>query len=120
MNTTFQITQAIHRRIAAAALTVAAGVLITLAAAGTAAATPGHPFVPGAPLIAVSGTAVQPIPVSGNLNQGADVALQPQPLPPGPDPGPEFLNRTAYAALNPQPLPPGPDPEAQYSAAPGF
>ena len=37
-------------------------------------------------------------------------ALNPQPLPPGPDPYSEF----AWVALNPQPLPPGPDP---YRAA---
>ena len=37
-------------------------------------------------------------------------ALNPQPLPPGPDP----YSALAWVALNPQPLPPGPDP---YRAA---
>jgi hypothetical protein len=45
-------------------------------------------------------------------------ALNPQPLPPGPDPGPDGKNldwgaalgkNRDWAALNPQPLPPGPD-----------
>lgn len=44
------------------------------------------------------------------------VAINPQPLPPGPDPysAASLFNKVA---LNPQPLPPGPDP---YSAASQF
>jgi hypothetical protein len=44
------------------------------------------------------------------LSRLLEVALNPQPLPPGPDPYREL----AWVALNPQPLPPGPDP---YRAA---
>ena len=40
-------------------------------------------------------------------------ALNPQPLPPGPDPYSEL----AWVALNPQPLPPGPDPYRSAYAA---
>ena len=44
----------------------------------------------------------------------AFVSLNPQPLPPGPDPGPENIwhhDPAGFVSLNPQPLPPGPDPE---------
>jgi len=42
-------------------------------------------------------------------------ALNPQPLPPGPDPYAEL----SWVALNPQPLPPGPDPYRAAFAARG-
>jgi hypothetical protein len=43
----------------------------------------------------------------------SQVAINPQPLPPGPDPY-SAASRFNQVALNPQPLPPGPDP---YSVA---
>ena len=73
-----------HRRIGVLTLTGAAAGLIALAASGSASADPAAPYVPRMP----------------SINSDA-VALNPQPLPPGPD-----LSRVA---LNPQPLPPGPD-----------
>ncbi|RDH76649.1 hypothetical protein DVS77_20035 [Mycolicibacterium moriokaense] len=74
-----------HRRVGLLVLTGAAAGLITLTAApGSASASPDSSYVPGLPSI--------------NLDA---VALNPQPLPPGPP----DLSRVA---LNPQPLPPGP------------
>ena len=73
-----------RRRIGVLVVTGAAAGLVTLASGtGTAGAGPDAPYVPGLPSLLDS------------------VALNPQPLPPGPD-----LSRVA---LNPQPLPPGPD-----------
>jgi len=80
-----------RRRIAVFVVAGAAAGLVTLATGigtlatgiGTAAAAPDAPYVPGLPSLVDS------------------VALNPQPLPPGPD--------FSRVALNPQPLPPGPD-----------
>ncbi|MFY9919906.1 MAG: hypothetical protein WAL26_16140 [Mycobacterium sp.] len=78
-------TTSTRRRIGVLVFTGAAAGLVTFAAAaGSAAASPDAPFVPNLP----------------SLNTDA-VALNPQPLPPGPD--------FSRVALNPQPLPPGPD-----------
>ncbi len=78
-------TTSARRRIGVLVFTGAAAGLVTFAAAaGSAAASPDAPFVPNLP----------------SLNADA-VALNPQPLPPGPD--------FSRVALNPQPLPPGPD-----------
>lgn len=77
----------------------AAGVVTLAIGTGTATAGPDAPYVPGLPSL-VDSVALNPQP----LPPGPDwsrVALNPQPLPPGPD-----LSRVA---LNPQPLPPGPD-----------
>lgn len=68
-------------RLSVLMLTGAAAGLIALATAGTASAGPGTPYVPRIP----------------SINSDA-VALNPQPLPPGPD--------WSKVALNPQPLPP--------------
>jgi hypothetical protein len=88
-----------HRRVGVLVLTGAAAGLITLAAAGSASATPDTPYVPIAPSFDLDSVALNPQP----LPPGPDwsrVALNPQPLPPGPD--------WSWVALNPQPLPPGP------------
>lgn len=74
-----EITGSARRRIGVLVLTGAAAGLISLATgAGSATASPDAPYVP-------------------SLNADS-VALNPQPLPPGPD--------WSRVALNPQPLPP--------------
>lgn len=71
-----------RRRIGVLVLTGAAAGLISLATgAGPAAADPAAPYVPRLPSLTAD-----------------SVALNPQPLPPGPD--------WSRVALNPQPLPP--------------
>lgn len=76
---------ATFNRLGVLALTGAAAGLITLASGpGSASASPDLPYVPNL----------------SSINADA-VALNPQPLPPGPD--------WSRVALNPQPLPPGPD-----------
>ena len=89
-----------RRRVGVLVVTGAAAGLVTLATGiGTAAAAPDAPYVPGLPSL-VDSVALNPQP----LPPGPDwsrVALNPQPLPPGPD--------FSRVALNPQPLPPGPD-----------
>ena len=94
-------TTSARRRIGVLVLTGAASGLITLAAgAGSAAASPDGPFVPYLPSLNADAVALnpQPLPPGPDLSR---VALNPQPLPPGPD--------FSRVALNPQPLPPGPD-----------
>lgn len=61
---------------------------------------PFGPFGPGGPV----------------MQQLLWAMLNPQPLPPGPDPYARF----SWAALNPQPLPPGPDPYRSALAARGL
>lgn len=79
---------ATFNRLGVLALTGAAAGLITLASGrGSASASPDLPYVPYVPNLS-------------SINADA-VALNPQPLPPGPD--------WSRVALNPQPLPPGPD-----------
>jgi hypothetical protein len=94
-------TTSARRRIGVLVFTGAAAGLVTFAlGAGSAAASPDAPFVPRVPSLKADAVALNPQP----LPPGPDwsrVALNPQPLPPGPD-----LSRVA---LNPQPLPPGPD-----------
>ena len=89
-----------RRRVGVLVVTGVAAGLVTLAVgSGTATADPGAPYVPGLPSLTDS-VALNPQP----LPPGPDwsrVALNPQPLPPGPD--------FSRVALNPQPLPPGPD-----------
>ena len=100
-----------RRRIGVLVFTGAAAGLVTLAAGtGSAAAGPDVPYVPNLPSLTDS-VALNPQP----LPPGPDwsrVALNPQPLPPGPD-----LSRVA---LNPQPLPPGPDWRRVWLSRVGF
>ncbi len=100
MNRTANRSMSTRHRIGVLVVTGAAAGLVTLATGtGTATAGPDAPYVPGLPSL-VDSVALNPQP----LPPGPDwsrVALNPQPLPPGPD-----LSRVA---LNPQPLPPGPD-----------
>ena len=87
-----------RRRIGVLVLTGAAAGLITLTVGSpSASANPDAPYVPS---INTDSVALNPQP----LPPGPDwsrIALNPQPLPPGPD--------WSRVALNPQPLPPGPD-----------
>jgi hypothetical protein len=94
-------TMSVRRRIGVVVLTGAAAGLVALATgAGPASAGPDAPYVPRLPSLNSDAVALNPQP----LPPGPDwsrVALNPQPLPPGPD--------WSRVALNPQPLPPGPD-----------
>ena len=78
-----------------------------------AAHGPFGPFGPGGPVSRLLWAALNPQPLPPGpdpFSRMAWAALNPQPLPPAPDP----YSHLAWIALNPQPLPPGPDP---YRAA---
>ena len=98
MTTNSNRTVTIRRRIGILLLTGTAGVLIPLAACGTAAAIPvepilpGNPIIPGNPVLPRGDRVIPGNPIfPGNLNRGAEVGLNPQPLPPGPDPASGYL-----------------------------
>src|ERR1700739_4518679 len=109
MNTSSR--KVMRRGIGVALLTGAATVLISLAAAGSAAAdptTPNIPINPGGPVF-VSRThfgdlfSLNPQPLPPRIfNPGGPVELNPQPLPP------RIERIPSWVELNPQPLPPGP------------
>jgi hypothetical protein len=108
MNTSSR--KVMRRGIGVALLTGAATVLISLAAAGSAAAdptTPGIPINPAGPVFVsrthLGDVSLNPQPLPPRIfNPGGPVELNPQPLPP------RIERIPSWVELNPQPLPPGP------------
>ncbi len=85
----------------------AAATLFALTTADPAEAAPGDTNVAVKPVGPVNPDFVRGFDISPGLRSG----LNPQPLPPGPDPSPDVRIAAPWlqSELNPQPLPPGPE-----------
>jgi hypothetical protein len=115
MTTAINYKMSTKRWIGVLVLGGAAATLFALATADPAEAAPRDTNVAVNPVGPVNPDFVHGFDVTPGLRSG----LNPQPLPPGPDPSPDVRIAAPWlrSELNPQPLPPGPDPSPDVRIA---